>query len=80
MLSRLHGMPADPGQLKHHFGDSEKQFSESEILRGAKSLGLKARAITSSIERLPKTQLPAIAQHSDGHYFILAQAAEDKIH
>tara|TARA_R110002096_G_scaffold113380_1_gene246448 strand:- start:3986 stop:6127 length:2142 start_codon:yes stop_codon:yes gene_type:complete len=79
MLSRLHGMPADPGQLKHHFGDSEKQFSESEILRGAKSLGLKARAITSSIERLPKTQLPAIAQHSDGHYFILAQAAEDKV-
>tara|TARA_R110002072_G_scaffold1901_2_gene15775 strand:+ start:1999 stop:4140 length:2142 start_codon:yes stop_codon:yes gene_type:complete len=79
MLSRLHGMPADPGQLKHHYGDSEKQFSESEILRGAKSLGLKARAIASSIDRLTKTQLPAIAQHQDGHYFVLAQAAEDKV-
>lgn len=79
MLSRLHGMPADPGQLKHHYGDSEKLFSESEILRGAKSLGLKAKAVASSLDRLSKTQLPAIAQHQDGHYFILAQAAEDKV-
>ncbi len=79
MLSRLHGMPADPGQLKHHYGQSVNLFTDSEILRGAKSLGLKARAITSSIERLSKTQIPAIAQHTDGHYFILAQAAEDKV-
>ena len=79
MLSRLHGMPADPGQLKHHFGESGSLFTESEILRGAKSLGLKARAISSDQSRLAKTQLPAIAQHSDGHYFILAQTAEDKV-
>lgn len=79
MLSRLHGLPADPGQLKHHYGQSEQQFTESEILRGAKSIGLKARSIASSQERLGKTQLPAIAQHQDGHYFILAQLAEDKV-
>lgn len=79
MLSRLHGMPADPGQLKHHYGRSEHQFTESEILRGAKSIGLKARAISSSQDRLAKTQLPAIAQHQDGHYFVLAQLNEDKV-
>lgn len=79
MLSRLHGLPADQGQLKHHYGQSEQQFTESEILRGAKSIGLKARAINSSQDRLVKTQLPAIAQHQDGHYFILAQLNEDKI-
>ena len=79
MLSRLHGMPADPGQLKHQYGQSEQLFTESEILRGAKSIGLKARAISSSQDRLAKTQLPAIAQHEDGHYFILAQHAEDKV-
>ena len=54
-------------------------FTDSEILRGAKSLGLKARNITSRFEKLAKTQLPAIAQHSDGHYFLLAQLAEDKV-
>jgi len=79
MLSRLHGMPADPGQLKHHYGQSEDLFTESEILRGAKSIGLKAKAISSSQERLAKTQLPVIAQHTDGHYFVLAQLAEDKV-
>lgn len=72
-------MPADPGQLKHHYGQSKTEFTESEILRGAKSIGLKAKAISSSIERLAKTQLPAIAQHKDSHYFILAQLAEDKV-
>ncbi len=79
MLSRLHGVPADPGQLKHHYGQSESQFTNSEILRGAKSIGLKAKATSSNQERLAKTQLPAIAQHKDGHYFILAQQAEDKV-
>lgn len=79
MLSRLHGTPADPEQLKHHYGQSGAVFSESEILRGAKSIGLKARAIDSDIDRLAKTQLPAIAQHRDGHYFILAQVTEDKV-
>jgi ATP-binding cassette, subfamily B, bacterial HlyB/CyaB len=79
MLSRLHGMPADPGQLKHHYGQSQNHFTESEILRGAKSLGLKAKYISSSQERLSKTQLPVIAQHTDGHYFVLAQVEEDKV-
>lgn len=79
IISRLQGMPADAGQLKHHYGQSDNLFTDSEILRGAKSLGLKARNITSRFEKLAKTQLPAIAQHSDGHYFLLAQLAEDKV-
>lgn len=79
MLSRLHGTPADPGQLKHQYGESGCQFTDSEILRGAKSIGLKARSIYSNLDKLTKTQLPAIAQHKDGQYFILAQLEEDKV-
>lgn len=79
MLSRLHGTPADPGQLKHQYGESGRQFTDSEILRGAKSIGLKARSIYSNLDKLTKTQLPAIAQHKDGQYFILAQLEEDKV-
>lgn len=79
MLSRLHGMPADPEQLKHHYGQSGNNFTESDILRGAKSIGLKAKVISSSQERLSKTQFPVIARHTDGHYFVLAQLAEDKV-
>jgi len=79
MLSRLHGTPADPGQLKHQYGESGSQFSDSEILRGAKSIGLKARSIHSNQDKLAKTQLPAIAQDKDGQYFILAELEEDKV-
>ncbi len=79
MLSRLHGQPADPGQLQHQFGQSGKQFNIADILRGAKSIGLKAKSIQSDWIRLAKTQLPAMGQHSDGHFFILAKVAENKI-
>jgi len=79
MLSRLHGTPADPGQLKHQYGESGKQFTDSEILCGAKSIGLKARSISSNQDKLAKTQLPAIAQDIDSQYFILAQIEDDKV-
>jgi subfamily B ATP-binding cassette protein HlyB/CyaB len=61
MLSRVHGLPADPAQLHHQFGESGKFFTSSEILRAAKSLGLKAREVKSDWSKLSKTQLPAIA-------------------
>lgn len=73
MLSRIHGLPADPAQLRHQFGESGKTFTSSEILRAAKSLGLKAREVKSDWSKLLKTQLPAIAIHEDGHFFIIAQ-------
>jgi len=77
MLSRLFGVPADPAQLRHQFGESGKPFASSEILRAAKSLGLKAREVESDWSKLLKTQLPAMAIHEDGHFFIIAQIKED---
>jgi len=78
MLSRFYGLPADPAQLRHQFGESGKLFTSSEILRAAKSLGLKAREIESEWSKLLKTQLPAIAIHEDGHFFIIAQIKEEQ--
>ncbi len=79
LLSKFHQIPAEPDQLRHHFGQSGQVFNDSDILRAAKSLKLKARAFTSSWKKLQKTQLPAIAKHIDGHYFVLTQIAKDKI-
>lgn len=79
ILSHLHSVPADPSQLRHQFGVSGKEFTSTEILRAAKSLGLKAREIQSDWKRLEKIQLPAICQHIDGHFIILAQIKEDKV-
>ena len=78
ILAHLQDLPANPSLLRHQFGAPGKPFSSTEILRAAKSLGLKAREVQSDWPRLTKTHLPAIAIHNDGHFFILAQIKDDK--
>jgi ATP-binding cassette, subfamily B, bacterial HlyB/CyaB len=76
MLLRFHGIAADPKQFTHRFAGT---IGVTEMLRSAKEMQLKARAITSSWERLQKTSLPAIAQRPDGTFFILGKLNGDTI-
>ncbi len=78
LLARFLGLPADPEHIRHQRGTSEP-FSAQDIVLAAKSLGLKAKTIESDWTRLPKTPLPAIARHRDGHFFILARLDEEKV-
>jgi ATP-binding cassette, subfamily B, bacterial HlyB/CyaB len=79
IISHIYGLLADPSQLRHQFGISGKKFTSSEIIRSAKSLGLKAKEVTSDWSHLVKIQLPAIAHHNDGHFFIIAKIKIDKV-
>lgn len=79
IMSRLYGQPADAGQLRHGFGRSEQPFDTRDILRAAKSLGLKARALDSNPDRLARTHLPAIGMDTAGRFFIIAQINDDQI-
>ena len=72
LVARFHGLPANPEQIAHQSGKPGEPFSSDDILRAARRLGLKSRAIQSNWQRLAKTALPAIARHNDGHYFIIA--------
>lgn len=78
IISSVYGLPADASQLRHQYGISGKKFTLGEIIRSAKSLGLKAKEITSDWSRLIKTQLPAIARHNDGHFFIITKVKEEQ--
>ena len=49
------------------------------MLRCAKELGLKARALRTNWDRLAKAPLPAIAQLRDGGFLIVGRTNEDKI-
>jgi len=44
-LLRFHGLGADPEQIRHSFG--AKPIGVAEMLRCAKELGMKARAVTT---------------------------------
>ncbi|OJZ17441.1 MAG: peptidase C39 [Thiobacillus sp. 65-29] len=79
MLARFHQLAADPEQLAHQFRVSSAPFGETEILLAAKHLGLQARPVKTSLDRLDRTPLPAMAVDSNGGYFILARCDADKV-
>ena len=79
LLARYLGLPADANHLKHLFGAPATLFGDTEILRGAKSLGLKVACLSSSWERLEATPLPALARLRDGHYVVLARVEGEQV-
>lgn len=79
ILARFYCLPANGEQLRHQFGETGKVFSEPDILRASKSLGLKAGLMEVTTAQLVKTPLPAMAQRKDGRYVILAKVEADKV-
>jgi len=78
ILARFHDLPADAAQLRHQFARSGSPFSDSDILRAAKYLGLKSGVLHTQWSRLPGTPLPAMAKVRDGRYVVLAKIEGDK--
>ena len=78
MLARLHQIAADPDQLAHQFKASGEPFNKTEILLAAKHLGLQAKPVKTTIDRLDRTPLPAMAVDNNGCYFILARFDANK--
>lgn len=79
LIARFHQTPADPAQLAHQFGRHGDPFTDSELLRAAKSLKLKARAFKAKWDSLSKASLPAIARDNEGNYFILAKVSDEQV-
>lgn len=79
VLARFHGVAADPAQLAHAFQEGMSPFGVRQILLAAKSLRLKAKKVDSSMDRLLKLPLPAIAVRVDGGFFVMARADERSV-
>lgn len=78
ILARYYDMPADGAQLRHQFAQSGQALSDTELLRAAKHLGLKAGSLNTSWSKLAGTPFPAIAKRTDGRYVVLAKIEGDK--
>ncbi len=78
LVARFHAQPCDPSQLRHELGVTG-ELSSHDLLRAAKLVRLKAKTLKSSWNRLAQTPLPAIAQHKDGHYFLVGKIDADKV-
>jgi len=78
-MARYYELAADEKQLSHQFAVPGENFTDQELLLAGKSMGLKVRSIKRDVSKLPQVHLPAIAKHVDGHYFIIAKMADDKV-
>src|SRR5512147_2933169 len=78
ILTRFYDLPADGAQLRHQFAQSGQPLSDTELLRAAKHLGLKAGLLKTQWSRLPGTPFPAMAKRTDGRYLVLAKIESDK--
>jgi subfamily B ATP-binding cassette protein HlyB/CyaB len=76
-LLHLQGVAAERDQIKHRLGTAS--IGAAEMLRCARDLGLKARALRTNWARLSKTPLPGIAMLRDGSFMMIAKASGEKV-
>ncbi|MGH7216338.1 MAG: type I secretion system permease/ATPase, partial [Nitrospiraceae bacterium] len=79
ILARFYDLPADGSQLHHQFAQPGQPFSDTELLRAAKHLGLKAGVLTANWNKLVGIPLPAMAKRADGRYVVLAKIEGEKV-
>ena len=74
MLAQFFEKPADPAQLAHEYAPDGVAVDEVQLLRAAKSLGFKAKAMDLPASRLDKAPLPVIGQWVDEEIEIEVEA------
>jgi subfamily B ATP-binding cassette protein HlyB/CyaB len=75
LLLRFHQIAVDADQIRHQF--SGEAIGVTEMLRCAKDLKLKARAVTTTWAGLMKLPLPAIVELKDKSFFIVGKVTAD---
>lgn len=80
LVSHYYQRPADAADLSRRMAGEEPNFAT--LVRTARLLGLRARVVKSSLRKIGKLTLPAIARTRDGLYFIVGAvtATEAAIH
>src|SRR3954468_2791164 len=71
LLLRFHHIAVDADQISHQF--SGEAIGVTEMLRCAKDLKLKARAVTTTWDVLMKLPLPEIVELKDKSFFIVGK-------
>jgi subfamily B ATP-binding cassette protein HlyB/CyaB len=75
LLLRFHQTAVDPSQIKHQFPGTP--IGVMEMLRCAKQLKVKARAVTATWDKLAKLPLPAIVELKDGRFLIVGKVTDE---
>lgn len=79
LTARYLGIPADAGQLAHEYGPVQGGMTGGDLVRAARAIGLKAGLKSWSPRRLEELTHPSLLLGTDGKWFILVQAKDDKV-
>jgi len=79
LIADFLGVPASAGQLRHEAGLTASDFTVEDLVRAARQLGLKARAVRSKPDRLAAIHPPAIAEMNDGRFIVLGKLADQQL-
>ncbi|MGY3590316.1 subfamily B ATP-binding cassette protein HlyB/CyaB [Bradyrhizobium sp. USDA 4341] len=77
LLLRFHQVSVDPAQIAHQFAG--RAIGVAEMLRCAKQLKLRARAVKETWTGLTRLPLPAIIQRRDESFVIIGKVTEDDV-
>ena len=77
-IAAYYGIPTDMGNIRHNYNLQGHIAGESDLLRIAKGLKLKAKCVNLNCEQIGKVTLPAIIQLQDGTFSILLRVNEKK--
>ena len=75
LFLRLHGVNAEPDQLRERCGESA--IGIRAMLRCARDFGLKVRSRTTHWKQLAGISLPGIAALRDGGFLLLGKVEDD---
>ncbi|MCQ0034367.1 type I secretion system permease/ATPase [Burkholderia glumae] len=79
VIARFHGIAADVAQLRHAASRGEQPFDSDALILTARSIGLKARRVPFSVDRLDRSPLPALCIGHEGKHFIVARKDGDAV-
>jgi len=79
VVARLHNVPAEAGQIRHEFGSDGRSFAAADVVRAAKWLGLKARAVSADRRFLHTVHCPCIARYADGRFVVVGGVTEAEV-
>jgi len=77
VAARVTGLPIDPEALLRAFPSRDEGELDITLLRAAKKIGLKAKKIETSVERLDKLPQPTLLLCGDGVYVLLRAERND---
>jgi subfamily B ATP-binding cassette protein HlyB/CyaB len=80
LLARYYNIPTNPENLQHELAKvSGELFTQSDIVRTLKRLGLKSSATKFSADKISKVPTPAILETKAGDFVILAKASDTEV-